>query len=416
MTEPDQDRLTRGLDCYQVGGAVRDRLLGLEPPDEDYVVVGTTAEDMVERGFRPVGRDFPVFLHPDTGAEYALARSERKSGRGYRGFVFHAGPEVTLEQDLARRDLTVNAMALSADGRLIDPFQGRLDLEARCLRHVSDAFIEDPVRVLRLARFATRFADFRIADKTLALCQHMVAEGELEHLVPERVWQETRRALMHPGPSQFFDVLRETGALAVVFPELDALFGVPQTARYHPEIDTGRHTLMVLDQAARLDASLAVRFACLVHDLGKALTPRQEWPAHRGHEKRGLKPIRELCQRLAVPNECRDLALLVGEFHLHAHRALELKPKTVLKLFQRLDGFRRPERIDDFLLACQADLRGRQGRENDAYPQADYLREAYAAAADVGAAEFVKQGLEGQAIARAMDRERESRIELVIRP
>ncbi len=411
MTGVDSDPLTRDLECYQVGGAVRDRLLGLEPPDEDFVVVGTTVEAMIERGFRPVGRDFPVFLHPRTGAEYALARRERKSGHGYRGFVFHAGPEVTLEQDLARRDLTVNAMALDSNGQLIDPFQGRLDLQARCLRHVSDAFVEDPLRVLRLARFATRFADFRIADKTLALCQRMVAAGELTHLVPERVWQETQRALMHASPSRFFDVLRETGALAVVFPEIDALFGIPQTARYHPEIDTGRHTLMVLDQAARLDAPLRVRFACLVHDLGKALTPRHEWPAHRGHEKRGLKPIRDLCQRLAVPNECRDLALLVGEFHLHAHRALELKPKTVLKLFKCLDGFRRPERIGDFLLACTADLRGRLGRETDAYPQADYLRRAYTAAAEVGAAEFVKQGLEGQAIARAMDREREARIQ-----
>lgn len=416
MTTADGDPLTRDLECYQVGGAVRDRLLGFEPPDEDFVVVGTTAEAMAARGFRPVGRDFPVFLHPETGAEYALARSERKSGHGYRGFVFHAGPDVTLEQDLARRDLTVNAMALGVDGTLIDPFEGRLDLEARCLRHVSDAFVEDPVRVLRLARFATRFADFRIADKTLALCQQMVADGELAHLVPERVWQETRRALMHPQPSRFFDILREVGALAVVFPEIDALFGVPQTARHHPEIDTGRHTLMVLDQAARLDAGLAVRFSCLVHDLGKALTPPQEWPAHRGHEKRGLKPIRDLCERLGVPNDCRDLALLVGEFHLHAHRALELKPGTVLKLFKRLDGFRRPERIDDFLLACQADLRGRQGREDDAYPQAGYLREAYAAAAAVSASGFVEQGLEGQAIARAMDREREVQIRSIARP
>jgi tRNA nucleotidyltransferase (CCA-adding enzyme) len=406
----DRCEFTLGLDCYQVGGSVRDRLLGIDSPDRDFVIVGATPEEMVRRGFKPVGRDFPVFLHPETGEEYALARTERKSGRGYHGFVFHTGSDVTLEGDLARRDLTVNAMALDEDGRLIDPYGGHGDLKNGLLRHVSEAFAEDPVRILRLARFAARFESFEIAPETLSLCRHMVAEGEVDALVPERVWQEMKKALMQARPSRFFEVLREVGALAVILPEVDALFGVPQTARYHPEIDTGVHTLMVVDQAARAEADLPVRFSCLVHDLGKALTPEYEWPAHRGHEKRGLIPIDAVCQRLAVPNECRELGLLVGEFHLHAHRALELKPRTVLKLFRRLDLFRRPERLEPFLLACQCDLRGRLGRENDPYPQADYLRQAARAAQSVEAGEFIAQGLKGQSIAKAMDREREKRI------
>lgn len=411
-TAPSElDPITAGLDCYQVGGSVRDQLLGLDAPDRDFVIVGATPEEMVRRGFRPVGRDFPVFLHPHNGEEYALARTERKSGHGYHGFVFHTGPEVSLEDDLARRDLTVNAMALDSRGQLIDPFNGRLDLHRGVLRHVSPAFREDPVRILRLARFATRFADFRIADQTIALCAGMVADGEVDHLVPERVWQEMSRALMHAQPSIFFEFLREIGALRVILPEVDALFGVPQPPRYHPEIDTGRHTLMVLDQAARLEADLAVRFACLVHDLGKALTPSGEWPSHRGHEKRGLEPIATVCRRLGVPNDCRDLALLVGEFHLHAHRALDLNPKTVLKLFQRLDVFRRPERLERFLLACLADLRGRTGRENEAYPQADFLRRAAVAAGEVKAKGFIEQGMHGEQIATAMARERARRIE-----
>jgi tRNA nucleotidyltransferase (CCA-adding enzyme) len=409
----ESDPITAGLECFQVGGSVRDQLLGLEAPDRDFVIIGATPEEMVRRGFRPVGRDFPVFLHPQSGEEYALARTERKSGHGYHGFVFHTGPEVSLEDDLARRDLTVNAMALDSRGRLIDPFNGRLDLNQGILRHVSPAFCEDPVRILRLARFATRFENFRIADQTTALCAGMVAGGEVDHLVPERVWQEMSRALMHAQPSIFFEFLRDVGALRVILPEVDALFGVPQPPRFHPEIDTGRHTLMVLDQAARLEADLAVRFACLVHDLGKALTPSREWPSHRGHEKRGLEPIAAVCNRLGVPNDCRDLALLVGEFHLHAHRALDLNPKTVLKLFQRLDVFRRPERLERFLLACLADLRGRTGRENEAYPQADFLRRAAAAAGEVKAKGFIEQGMRGEQIATAMARERARRIEAV---
>ncbi len=406
MIERANDPLLEGLEVYQVGGAVRDQLIGLPAPDRDFVVVGTSPEEMVRRGFRPVGRDFPVFLHPATHEEYALARTERKSGRGYHGFVFHTGADVTLEQDLARRDLTVNAMALAPDGALIDPFHGRMDLQQEVLRHVSPAFREDPVRILRLARFATRFPGFSIAEKTKALCRQMVAEGEVDHLVPERVWQEMQRALMHDQPSRFFEVLRSVGALAVILPEVDALFGVPQPPKYHPEIDSGRHTLMVLDQAARLKAPLAVRFACLVHDLGKALTPQDEWPSHRGHEKRGLKPIAEVCQRLAVPNACRDLAMKVGEFHLHCHRALNLKAATVERLFSQLDAWRRPECLQEFILACKADQRGRLGLEDDPYPQADFLGLAHAAAADVSARRFVAEGLTGPAIAEAMRRER----------
>ena len=407
-TEPDD--YIRGLDVYQVGGSVRDRLLGLDAPDRDFVIVGATPEEMVRRGFKPVGRDFPVFIHPQTGEEYALARTERKSGRGYHGFVFHTGTDVTLTDDLIRRDLTVNAMAIDADGRLIDPLGGRDDLEKGILRHVSPAFGEDPVRILRLARFAARLESFCIADETLALCRQMVAQGEADELIAERVWQEMKKALMESRPSRFFEVLRAVDALKVILPEVEALFGVPQTAKYHPEIDSGVHTLMVLDQAARLNAELPVRFACLVHDLGKALTPEDEWPAHRGHEKRGLKPINEVCRRLAIPNDCRELALLVGEFHLHAHRALELKPQTVLKLFKRLDLFRRPERLEPFLLACQCDAQGRLGREEAPYPQADYLRQSAQSARCVEAADFIAQGLEGQSITQAMDRERAKRI------
>jgi tRNA nucleotidyltransferase (CCA-adding enzyme) len=415
VTATEDGDAAASLTVYQVGGSVRDQLLGYPSPDRDFVVVGASPDIMIERGFRPVGRDFPVFLHPETHEEYALARTERKSGHGYRGFVFHAGPEVTLEEDLLRRDLTVNAMAIDAQGHLIDPFGGRLDLARQRLRHVSPAFVEDPLRVLRLARFATRFPEFSIAPATLDLCREMVRAGELDHLVPERVWQETRKALMHDQPSRYFDLLREVGALAVLFPEIDALFGVPQTARHHPEIDSGRHTLMVIDRAAELGAPLAVRYACLVHDLGKALTPAEQWPAHRGHEKRGLGPIDGLSKRLSVPGECRDLARRVGQFHLHAHRALELKASTILDLLTALDAFRKPEVLDHFLQACQADLQGRLGRQNEAYPQADYLRACFTAAVEVTAQPFLDQGLEGPAIAAAIKGERQRRIDRVRR-
>jgi len=399
-----------GLKVYRVGGVVRDRLLARPAADADYVVVGASPETMRERGFRPVGRDFPVFLHPDTGEEYALARTERKSGRGYHGFVFHTGPEVSLEDDLERRDLTINAMAEDADGRIVDPFCGRRDLEQRVLRHVSPAFREDPVRILRLARFYARFPDFRVAEETRALCCQMVDEGEADHLVPERVWQELSSALMETRPSKCFELLHDTGALGVILPELERLFGVPQVAEHHPEIDAGIHTLMVVDQAAGLGAELPARFAALVHDLGKGLTPPDELPRHIGHEKTGLAPIRDVCERLRVSVECRDMALLVGEFHLMAHRALELKPATVVRLLERLDAFRRPERLEPFLLACEADRRGRTGREQAPYPQADFLRRCHAEALDVNARAFVERGLKGPAIAEAVHAERVKRV------
>lgn len=395
-----------GLEVYRVGGVVRDELMGCVSEDADYVVIGACPEEMKRRGFRAVGRDFPVFLHPHTGEEYALARTERKSGHGYHGFEFHTGPDVTLEDDLARRDLTINAMARSVDGELIDPHGGQRDLATRTLRHVSPAFREDPVRILRLARFAARFAEFRVAAQSLSLCREMVAAGEVDHLVPERVWQEMARALMENRPARFFEVLREVGALAVVMPEVDRLFGVPQVQKYHPEIDTGLHTLMVLDQSARLGAPLQSRFAALVHDLGKGLTPRDQWPRHLGHEKSGLGPIREVCERLRVPVECRDMALMVGEFHLQAHRALELRPASIVKLFERLDLFRRPQRLEPFLIACEADMRGRKGREDRAYRQAEHLRGCFGAASEISARPFVEQGLEGSAIAEAVHQAR----------
>lgn len=407
----DDDPLS-GLDVYRVGGAVRDELLGRDHSDADYVVVGASAEDMERRGFRPVGRDFPVFLHPASGEEYALARTERKSGRGYHGFVFHAGPHVSLEEDLARRDLTINAMARNEAGRLIDPYGGARDLEAGILRHVSEAFCEDPVRILRLARFAARFDDFEIAGETLTLCREMVAAGEVEYLVPERVWQEMARALMETRPSKFFSVLRETGALAVILPEVDRLFGVPQEKSHHPEIDTGVHTLMVLEKAKCLEAPLPTRYACLVHDLGKGLTPPEHWPRHVGHEKAGLEPIREVSERLRVPGECRDMALLVGEHHLRSHRALELRPAKVVKLLEKLDVFRRPHRLEPFVLACEADWRGRRGMEERSYPQGDFLRRAWQAAASLDARQFVDRGLEGPAIAEAIH---QARVEAVAR-
>ena len=394
------------LEVYRVGGAIRDELLGLEPSEHDYVVVGATPEQMRKRGFRAVGRDFPVFLHPDTKAEFALARTERKSGPGYRGFVFHAGPEVSLEADLARRDLTVNAIAEDREGRLIDPFSGQTHLEQKILCHVSAAFVEDPVRLIRLARFATRLDEFSIAPETLELCRALVASGEVDHLVPERVWQEMSRALMRDRPSRFFRVLRDSGALARLLPELDSLWGVPQVPEFHPEIDTGEHVMLVLDQAAAMQAPLDVRFACLVHDLGKALTPAEQLPKHHGHEKRGLEPVGEVCNRLRVPSETRDLALLVCEFHLLCHRAAELKPGTVMRLFKRADALRRPQRFERFLLACEADKRGRKGRTNQPYPAADLLRRAHTAAAETTAAPLQQQGLAGKALGEALEQAR----------
>jgi tRNA nucleotidyltransferase (CCA-adding enzyme) len=399
----------RGMHIYLVGGAVRDALLDRPVVDHDHVVVGATPDDLLALGYRPVGKDFPVFLHPGTGEEYALARTERKTGRGYHGFVFQADATVTLEQDLARRDLTINAIARDEHGVLTDPFDGVRDIEARVLRHVSPAFVEDPVRVLRVARFAARFAPlgFTVAAETMALMQQMVRDGEVDHLVPERVWAETRKALTEPRPSAFLRVLREAGALRVLFPEVDALYGVPQRAEFHPEIDTGVHVEMVLDAAAKLaPGNDLVGFCALTHDLGKALTPADTLPRHIGHEQRGVTPLRQLAARLKVPTEHAALAEAVCREHLNAHRAFELKPATVAKLLASLDALRRPARLDVFLAACMADKRGRLGHEDDAYPQADYLREACAAAAAVSAAGFVAQGLAGPAIGAAMERAR----------
>jgi len=404
------------MQIYLVGGAVRDDLLGRPVVDRDHVVVGAMPDELLALGYKPVGKDFPVFLHPRSGEEYALARTERKTGRGYHGFVFQADATVTLEQDLARRDLTINAIAQDEHGTLTDPYHGVRDIEARVLRHVSDAFVEDPVRVLRVARFAARFAPlgFTVADETMALMQRMVRDGEADHLVPERVWAETRKALTEPQPSAFVRVLRDCGALAVLFPEIDALYGVPQRAEFHPEIDTGVHLEMVLDAAARLaPGNDIVGFCALVHDLGKALTPVDELPRHVGHEHRGVAPLRALAERLKVPTEHAALAEQVCREHLNAHRAFELKPATVLKLLSALDALRRPVRLELFLAACEADKRGRLGHESDAYPQADYLREARAAAASVDAAAFVEQGLVGPAIGEAMNAARVEAIALV---
>lgn len=399
-----------GLEVYRVGGAVRDELLGLPVVDSDFVVVGATPEAMSARGFRPVGRDFPVFLHPETGEEFALARTERKSGHGYAGFTFHTGPDVSLTDDLVRRDLTVNAIAEDCDGRLIDPFGGKTDLEQRVLRHVSPSFVEDPVRLLRLARFATRFGEFRIAEETLDLARSLVEAGEVDHLVPERVWQELSRAIMHDRPSRFFHVLREVGALARLLPEVDALFGVPQVEQHHPEIDTGDHVMRVLDVAAACGRSLPVRFAALTHDLGKALTPVEELPAHRGHEVAGLEPLLAVCDRLKVPNDCRELARLVCLHHLNAHRARELRPGNLLRLLKSLDPWRRADRFEAFLQACQADRQGRKGRVASPVPEVDYLRRAAFAAGDVDVAMLVDAGHSGAALGEAIDAARLERL------
>src|SRR5580693_2143045 len=373
------------MQVYLVGGAVRDALLGLPVKERDWVVVGSTRDELLRLKYREVGRDFPVFLHPDSHEEYALARRERKTAPGYRGFAVEFGPEVTLEEDLARRDLTINAIAQAGDGSFIDPHGGRRDLQARVLRHVSPAFVEDPVRVLRLARFAARFAPlgFQVAPETMALMRRMVEQGEVDTLVAERVWQETEKALCEAGASVFFQVLRECGALKIVFPEINALFGVPQPEKWHPEIDTGVHTLMVLDQAVLLSADTKVRFAALVHDLGKAATPHSEWPGHKGHEERSVALIESLCDRLKLPGEYRDLSIIVARYHGNVHRAFELRPNTILGILEKVDAFRRGERFTQALIACEADSRGRLGLERNPYPQRQFLQAARDAAATV---------------------------------
>lgn len=396
------------MKTYLVGGAVRDKLLGRTVTEKDWVVVGSSPEQMIARGFMPVGQDFPVFLHPHTKEEYALARTERKTGKGYGGFSFYCGDEVTLEDDLIRRDLTINAMAQDECGQIIDPYNGQQDLADKLLRHVSPAFAEDPVRILRIARFAARYYDlgFRVATETIALMQTMVANGEVDHLVAERVWKETERALGENNPEIFIEVLRDCNALARLFPEIDALFGVPQTAVHHPEIDTGIHTLMSLQQAVKLGGNTCVRFATLLHDLGKAATPPEEWPRHIAHEDRSLPLVKKLCARLAAPKEFKELALITAQWHTQCHRALELKPTTVLKVLHATDALRRPERFEQFLLCCEADARGRTGFELREYPQADYFRRCLQVTKNVDIAAVQAQGLSGPAFGEALDKQR----------
>jgi tRNA nucleotidyltransferase (CCA-adding enzyme) len=400
------------MEVYLVGGAVRDEQLGLPVTERDWCVVGATPEELKSLGYRQVGKDFPVFLHPQSGEEYALARTERKTGPGYHGFEFRSSPDVTIEDDLRRRDLTINAMAKNANGELLDPFNGLQDLERRVLRHVSGAFAEDPVRILRVAKFAARFAPlgFTLADETLLLMTTMVRDGEADELVPHRVWKECEAALSTERPRVFFEVLRQCGALAAVFPEIDALFGVPQPEQWHPEIDCGVHALMVVEQAALLSDAVDVRFAALVHDLGKATTPKDKLPNHPGHERRSVRLIKTLAGRMPIPTPCRELALAAAEFHGHCHKAFDLRPSTILKVLERTDAFRRPERFDKFLLACKADARGRTGFEKRPYPQAEYLRGALRVAAAVPARDLAGDGMDGAQIGEALRRKRQQAI------
>jgi tRNA nucleotidyltransferase (CCA-adding enzyme) len=398
------------MKCFVVGGAVRDELLGRPVHDHDWVVVGATPQQMIDQGFLPVGKDFPVFLHPQTKEEYALARTERKTAPGYHGFAFHADPGVTLEDDLARRDLTINAMARDEKGALVDPYGGQKDLEARVLRHVSPAFAEDPVRILRLARFAARYGDFTVAPETIELMKQMVTAGEVDALVAERVWQEVSRGLMEKHPSKMFEVLRECGALARLLPEVDRLWGVPQPPQHHPEVDTGVHLMMVLDMSARLDTPLPVRFACLGHDLGKGTTPEDVLPRHIKHEERSVDLVREVCERWKVPVECRELAEVVAREHGNVHRSGELNAAAIMRLIDRCDAIRRPARFSQMLLACECDARGRLGMEDDAYPQRPRLQKALELALSVDSraisAAAVEKGLAGPAIGQLIYQER----------
>ncbi len=396
------------MKVYLVGGAVRDKLLGVEPKDRDWVVVGATPQQMIDAGYKPVGQEFPVFIHPETKEEYALARTERKSGHGYHGFTFYADPDVTLEQDLARRDLTINAMAMDDNGDVIDPYGGQDDLEAGRLRHVSKAFLEDPVRILRIARYAARLGQwgFHVAHATHALMKQMVSSGEVDHLVPERIWQEFESALSEHDPGRFIEVLHHCGALERIMPEVARLFGVPQPEHHHPEVDTGVHTLMVLQQAVQLSPEPEVRFAALVHDLGKGTTPKGQWPRHVGHEDRGVKLVEQLCARLKVPNGYRDLAKAVARYHTHYHRAEELRPATMLKLFHGLDLFRRPERLEQFLAVGEADSRGRKGFEDGDYPQVELIRTSFEAAVSVTGKQVAADGFRGKEVGEELERRR----------
>ncbi|SUW65406.1 Multifunctional CCA protein [Buttiauxella agrestis] len=401
------------MKIYLVGGAVRDGLLNIPVKDKDWVVVGATPQEMLDAGFQQVGKDFPVFLHPQSREEYALARTERKSGQGYTGFTCYAAPDVTLEQDLLRRDLTINAIAQDEHGEYIDPYNGRADIEKRLLRHVSPAFNEDPLRVLRVARFAARYAhlNFQIAPETQALMSSMAANGELEHLTPERVWKETENALTSRNPQVYFDVLRKCGALKVLFPEIDALFGVPAPEKWHPEIDTGIHVLMTLSIAAQLSPEVDVRFATLCHDLGKGLTPKEFWPRHHGHGPAGVKLVEQLCQRMRVPNEIRDLAKLVAEYHDLIHTISILQPKTIVKLFDAIDAWRKPHRVEQVALTSEADARGRTGFEASDYPQGRLLRAAWVAAKSVTNKEVLDDGFSGPAIRTELNRRRIAAVE-----
>lgn len=406
------------MQTYLVGGAVRDSLLNYPVKERDWVVVGATVEEMLKLGYQQVGKDFPVFLHPKTKDEHALARTERNIALGYKGFEVHASPDVTLEEDLIRRDLTINAIAQDEDGNLYDPYNGRADLEKKLLRHVSPAFSEDPVRVLRVARFAARYAHlgFTVAEETNELMRSMVESGEVNSLVAERVWQEFHKALSERHPEVFIEVLKNCGALKVILPEIDALFGVPQPIEHHPEIDTGVHTIMVLQQAALLSNEPITRFAALCHDLGKALTPKDKWPSHHGHEAGGLKPIRQLCNRLRVPKNFQELACVTAEFHLHVHRAFEIKNSTLLRTIEKLDGLRKPERFEQFLIACLADSRGRTGYETNDYPQADRFREALGIIKDINIEPFKEAGLQGKAMAEAIHTARQSALDKQLSP
>lgn len=386
------------MKIYLVGGAVRDKLLDIPHNEKDWVVVGSTPEEMLKQGFKPVGKDFPVFIHPSTGDEYALARTERKIGKGYKGFEFYADENVTLEDDLKRRDLTINAIAETKEGEIIDPFHGQDDLKKKILRHVSPAFSEDPVRILRVARFAAKFGAFEIAPETMDLMKVIVASGEVNALVPERVWQEFSRALSEPHPEKFIEVLRECNALKIIFPEIDALFGVPERMDYHPELDTGIHTLLTLKQAVKLTNDPITRFAALCHDFGKAKTPKDILPKHHGHEEESVNLVKEFCKRIKAPREYQDLAVLVARFHSNCHKLSELTPQTILKMLKAIDPFRKPERFEKFLLACEADEKGRLGHENDPYPQAKLFREIYEACDSIDTRKLIAELSDNQTI------------------
>jgi len=406
------------MQIYLVGGAVRDQLLGLEVNERDYLVVGASEDEMLGKGFRKVGKDFPVFLHPDTHEEYALARTERKKGTGYYGFEVNAAKTVTLEEDLKRRDLTINAMAMDEQGQLIDPYGGATDLQNRILRHISPAFAEDPLRVLRVARFHARFAHlgFKVADETLALMQQLASSGELETLPAERVWQETHKALCTESPQVYFETLRACGGLKYWFREVDVLWGIPNPPRWHPEIDTGIHTMMVLQQAARLSPDAETRFAALCHDLGKGATPKEKWPSHPGHEKAGVALVGSLCRRLKTPKSFQQLAALASEYHLHLHRLEELRPKTILKVLNNTDAFRKPERFRQFLLVCEADFRGRTGFEDRPYPQRQIMLKALTQCQKISGKTFAEHGLEGPAIRQAVEQKRQEAIRQIFSP